>query len=219
MDRDILEQPFPSELLRTRKGSFGQTFTYVEGAEYIRRLNDAFESNWSFEIIEHTIRDSEVIVIGKLTIAEVTKMSFGGSSITVSREGEVISIADDLKAAATDALKKAASLLGVGLHLYSSEQPTGSKRPAGRGRNGKSNGNGRQNGEHSRRDGNVPTNGNRLTQRQLSAIWSMGRSLGLSADQIRERTTSVHGVQPEHLSKSDASSLIAELGEGLSGAA
>ena len=34
------------------------------------------------------------------------------------KTGKPVSIGDDLKAAATDALKKGASLLGVGLHLY-----------------------------------------------------------------------------------------------------
>jgi hypothetical protein len=44
------------------------------------------------------------------------------SQITRKKDsGEVISLGDDLKAAATDALKKAATLLGVGLHLYSEE--------------------------------------------------------------------------------------------------
>jgi hypothetical protein len=42
--------------------------------------------------------------------------------ITKAKEtGEIISLADDLKAAATDALKKAATLLGVGLHLYNGD--------------------------------------------------------------------------------------------------
>jgi hypothetical protein len=46
----------------------------------------------------------------------------GGSSITRNREtGEVVSLADDLKAAATDALKKACSLLGIGLHLHAGD--------------------------------------------------------------------------------------------------
>jgi len=215
MNRNILEQPFPDNLIRSRKGRLGQSFSYVEGAEYIRRLNDAFEAEWSFEIVEHHVRDNEVVVIGKLTAAAVTKMAFGGSSITVSREGEVISIADDLKAAATDALKKAASLLGVGLHLYSSDRPVEAASPG----NGAAKGNGQRNGNKHRDRANGTSNGNRLTQRQLSAIWGMGRSLGLSADKIRERTVQVFGVQPEHLSKSDASSFITELGQGLSGPA
>ena len=212
MNRDLLEQPFPESLLRSRKGPFGRTFTYVEGAEYIRRLNEAFEGNWSFEILEHQVREAEVVVLGKLIADGVSKMAFGGSSITVSRDGEVISIADDLKAAATDSLKKAASLLGIGLHLYSSDQPAGAS-SAGNGR-GKGNGNGRRG-----RSATGTSNGNRITQRQLGAIWSMARSLGLSADQIRERSVQVFGVQPEHLTRSDASSFITELGEGLSGPA
>jgi len=220
MNRNMLEQPFPNELLRTRKGPFGQTFSYVEGAEYIRRLNDVFEGNWSFEIVEHQVREAEVVVLGKLIADGVTKMAFGGSSITVSREGEVISIADDFKAAATDALKKAASLFGVGLHLYSSDRPVEAASPG----NGMAKGNGNGHGskqETGRGNGNgrrkcVTDTPNRLTQRQLSAIWGMGRSLGLSADKIRERTVDTYGVQPEHLSKSDASSFITELGEGLS---
>jgi len=168
--------------------------------------------------VEHHVRDNEVVVIGKLTAAAVTKMAFGGSSITVTREGEVISIADDLKAAATDALKKAASLFGVGLHLYSSERPSEAASPqAARPGNAASKNTGNGNGKGRAAAG--ASNGNRLTQKQLSCIWSMGRSLGLSADQIRERTVQVFGVQPEHLSKSDASSFITELGEGLSGAA
>ena len=87
MNREILEREFPSALIRSRKGPFGQTFSYVEGAEYIRRLKEAFEGEFSFEIVQHIIRDNEVIVIGKLTAGTVTKMAFGGSSITVSREG------------------------------------------------------------------------------------------------------------------------------------
>ena len=217
MNRDILEQPFPNELLRTRKGPFGNSFSYVEGSAYIARLNNAFEGNWSFEVVEHHVREAEVVVLGKLVADGVTKMSFGGSSITVSREGEVISIADDLKAAATDALKKAASLLGVGLHLYSSERPT--EAPGNGASKNKVNGNGNGNGNGHHRNPTGASNGNRLTPKQLSCIWSMARSLNLSADQLRERTVQVYGVQPEHLSKVDASSFITELGEGLSGPA
>jgi len=215
MNRQLLEQPFPKELLKTRKGTFGKPFTYVEGAEYIRRLNDAFEGDWSFEVVEHQTLDTEVVVLGKLVAGSVTKMAFGGSSVTVNREGEIVSIADDLKAAATDALKKASSLLGVGLHLY------GEPADAATGRNGRStaprrgNGNGRSNG-YGR---NKPANGNghdRLTQKQLSCIWGMARSLGRSVEDVRQHTVDAYGVQPEQMNKTDASNLITELGEALS---
>ena len=175
MNRELLERPFDKSLIRSRKGPFNHSFNYVEGAEYIRRLNEAFESNWSFEVLEHQVREAEVVVLGKIVADGVTKTSFGGSSITVSREGEVISIADDLKAAATDALKKAASLLGVGLHLYSSDRPTdapgnGASKDNGNGVS-KDKGNGRDNGNGRRRSTAGTSNGNRLT-RAASGAWA-----------------------------------------------
>jgi hypothetical protein len=217
MKREVLNQPFSKHLIRTRKGPFGQTFSYVQGCEYIRRLNESFEGEWSFEVLEHQLRDNEAIVLGRLTVGGIVKTAFGSSTITISRDGEVVSIGDDLKAAATDALKKAASLLGVGLHLYSSDQPreqaaSGRHTPAGNGTNGQRNGNGHRPG-----NGNSQNSGNRLTQKQLSAIWSMGRNLGEGAEQIRQRTRDAFGVEPEYLSKQDASAFITELGQALSG--
>ena len=223
MNRDILERPFEAALIKTRKGAFGKTLSYVEGAEYIRRLNDAFEGEWSFEIVEHRVYDAEVVVVGKLTAAGIVKTAFGGSTVTTNTHtGEVISIADDLKAAATDALKKAASFLGVGLSLYSEPventrhkaAPTVPTVPARR-----SNGNGRDNG---RGDdgvgGNGRThNGDRLTQRQLAAIWSIGRALNVNAQEVRRRSVEIFGVVPEHLSKSDASALISQMQDALIG--
>jgi len=226
MNRKLLEQPFPEELLKTRKGTFGKPFTYVEGAEYIRRLNDAFEGDWSFEVVEHHNLNTEVVVLGKLLASGVTKMAFGGSSITTNRDtGEVISLADDLKSAATDALKKASSLLGVGLHLYSepaSETKRGSngnghRANAHRGNgNGRSKGNGNSNGHRQHQRSNNSNNGNRLTQKQLSCIWGMARSLGRSVDQVRDFTLQTYNAQPEQMSKTDASAFITELGEALS---
>ena len=87
----------------------------------IQRLNDAFEADWSFTITHHEIlkEAEEVIVIGELKAGGIVKSQFGSSRITRAEEtGDIISLADDLKATATDALKKAATLLGVGLHLY-----------------------------------------------------------------------------------------------------
>jgi hypothetical protein len=58
-----------------------------------------------------------------LTAENVIKTQFGSSQITRAKEtGEIISLADDLKAAATDSLKKCATMLGVGLHLYNGDR-------------------------------------------------------------------------------------------------
>jgi hypothetical protein len=221
MNRSILEQPFEGKQIKSRRGAFGRTLSYVEGAEYIRRLNDAFDAEWSFEVVEHHVYDAEVVVVGKLHAAGVTKMAFGGSNVTTNTQtGEIVSLADDLKAAATDALKKAASLLGIGLDLYSEGTNRGSDNIAsavpsdltGKGTNGRRNGYGIE--TRGDRVDAAHRNG-RLTQRQLAAIWSIGRALGVNAEEVRRRSIEIFGVGPEQLSKPDASAFIGQLQEAL----
>jgi hypothetical protein len=119
MNRQLLEDPFTPAQIKHRKGNFNRTLAYIEAPAVINRLNDAFDGAWSFDILEHHILQEEVLVLGRLTAEGITKTQFGNSQITRKKEsGEIISLGDDLKAAATDALKKAATLLGVGLHLY-----------------------------------------------------------------------------------------------------
>jgi len=224
MDMSVLEKPFDPALVKTRRGAFGQQLSYVEGAEYVRRLNEALAGEWSFEVLEHAIHEAEVVVLGKLTAGGVTKTAFGGSSITVHSEtGERLSLADDLKAAATDALKKAASMLGIGLYLYSdaAAEPTRAK-PGTNGGN-RNNGNGRTHQQSVQTSASSPSpgsngNGQRLTQKQLSALWSMGRKLNMTADDIRERSVQLFKQQPEYLSRADASTLISEFSDELGGA-
>jgi hypothetical protein len=93
---------------------------YVESPPIIQRLNDAFEANWSFSILKLEIvkETDEVVVIGELRTGDIVKTHFGSSRRTRAREtGEMVSLADDMKAAATDAIKKCATLMGVGLHF------------------------------------------------------------------------------------------------------
>ena len=224
MKRDILERPFDKALVKTRQGSFGRELAYVEARHYIERLNEAFDGAWHFEVALHEILPDEVLVLGTLKAGGITKQAFGGSSITRNRQsGEALSIADDLKAAATDSLKKAASLFGIGLHLYGDdsvcEQPAG---PNGNGRAlpadrrgtpdqrqpdsqppPRSNGNG-ANGNGGNGDG-------RLTARQLSAIWGLARQHDIAQREVRRVCMADFGRQPEFLSKSEASAVIDRL--------
>ena len=177
MNRELLEQPFPQELIRQRKGNFGQVLDYVEAHSIIHRLNDAFAGEWSFHIIEHELTEEEILVVGKLEANGVVKMAFGSSNITRNKEtGEIVSLGDDYKSASTDALKKASTLLGVGLHLYE----------------GRNNGNGTgetgNNGQHrSQIDGqNCGGRNGRLTNRQLKAIFAIARSLGVSNQAVKD---------------------------------
>lgn len=108
MNRELLEKPFDPNQIKQREGNFGKMLDYIEGHTVVKRLNDSFEANWSFAILKHEIlkETDEVVVLGELSANGIVKTQFGSSKITRAREtGELISLADDLKAAATDSLK------------------------------------------------------------------------------------------------------------------
>ena len=119
MNRDILEKEFEPSQIKKRRGPNGE-LDYIETADVIRRLNTAFDGEWSFEIIEYQQMFDEVVVLGKLSAEGVQKMQFGSHKITkTKKDGEVVNLGYDLKSAASDALKKVSTHLGVALHLYS----------------------------------------------------------------------------------------------------
>jgi hypothetical protein len=212
MNRELLEKPFEGNQIKQREGNFGKTLDYIEGHAVIARLNDAFDANWSFEIIDREILNEtgEVLVQGKLSTNGVIKTQFGSSRITKAREsGEMVSLADDLKAAATDALKKAATLLGVGLHLYAGAKQSNhnynppkqqnTHTPNERGGNG---GNG--SGNHD--PGN---NGNgRITAKQHKYILNLIKDAGMTKSELNEHCTQMYGSVMDYLNRNDASSLI-----------
>lgn len=141
-----LSEPFPVDQIKQRKGNFGQMLDYAEASTVIQRLNDVLEGEWSFSILDYRIDPDEVIVHGQLTINCVIHQQFGGSSITRKTDSsETISIADDLKAAAADCLKKCASYFVVGLFLYGGS--SAAQKQDGNHQQLKSNGKGRVNNE------------------------------------------------------------------------
>ena len=219
MNRKLLEEPFDTTQIKKRPGAYGRTLSFVEGHSYIERLNRALDGDWSFRVVEHRILPNEVLVLGELTSCGITKQAFGGKHITRDREsGEAINLSDCLKGATTDSLKKCCSLLGLGLHLYSESE---SEENVGRQGHQLESGNGNNRTRHggnggSRHEGGNG-NGTRLTQKQLSAIWSLGRRLNMSADDIRERAETMFGTGPEFLDRSSASSFITGMIDELGG--
>lgn len=129
---DFLMQRTPKREIKMRQGRGGLQFAYVEHGYVTERLNLVFGFNWDFEIVDKQILDDEVIVEARLTVRTpggqtIVKTQFGGAEIkrhaSGNRSGRPLSIADDYKAAASDALKKCASLLGIGLDLYGRDRP------------------------------------------------------------------------------------------------
>ena len=196
MNRDLLEQPFDPTQIRQRQGPFGNQLDYVEGHAVIQRLNDALDGDWSFEVVEHGVLEQhdEILVLGRLSTGTITKTQFGSSAITRSKEtGEVVSLTDDFKAAATDALKKCATQLGVGLYLYKNDNGLAKASPVPARHNG--NGNGK--------------NGNgRLSPKQHSYILRLIGEAGITRNDFDRQCVERFGASLDHLSRADASRII-----------
>ena len=211
MNRELLEKPFELSQIKQREGNFGKVLDYIEGHAIIQRLNDSFEAEWSFSILKHEVLEmtDEVIVLGQLRAGDVVKTQFGSSKITRAREsGEPISLADDLKAAATDCLKKCATLLGMGLHLYNGNTPN----PRPQDPQSYNRGNGGRNPQN--RTGRPPGNGNgggRLSSAQFRYAMRLADEKGLSKRELDQQAIEAFGRSVAFLTKSDASSLIESL--------
>jgi hypothetical protein len=207
MDKKILCRPFPPELVRQRQGQGGKALSYVPTFAVVERLNEGCEA-WAFEIVKHELVGDEMIVIGKLVADGVVKMAFGGASVARSREGLVVDLGDTAKAAASDALKKAASLLGVGLELHrgGAPMPATTTTTAGPGLTRVA-------------ATTAPDVANRLTARQLAAIHGAARRRGIGNPQLTTMLVERWGKEgPQQLTKREASELISEL-SGANGAA
>ncbi len=111
----------------------GVELEYITGEQATTRLNQTLGFlAWSFRVLEHGIHAEadECWVLGELTVTiegrTVSRQQFGSQKVKRSRSsGTPLDIGFDLKGAATDALKKCASLVGVGLYLWKKEPPAG----------------------------------------------------------------------------------------------
>ena len=205
MNRELLEKPFPQEQIKQRIGTHGTVLDYVEGHTVIKRLNDAFDGKWSFEILRCKIleKEDEVVVLGRLSAEGVVKCQFGSSRITRAKDsGQIISLSDDLKAAATDSLKKCATMLGVGLYLYNGDKSLHDLEL-------KKSAKGRSEPPLNKR---TPENGGngqgRITNRQLNYIVNLGRSLGLTSKDLDDESLKLYGAKVAYLTVSEASAFI-----------
>jgi hypothetical protein len=143
----VIERPLDKKQIKQRDGGFGKKLDYIEGSTVTRLLNEAFGYAWDFYVVEKKIIQSEpkkkkdgqveaqppyVEVLGRLVIPGLctkeqygTKILLGGAS---EQEGAA-------KSAATDALKKCATLVGIGLELYETEDDAPASNRGGGGTN------------------------------------------------------------------------------------
>jgi len=123
---NLIFAPTPQKFIKQREGRGGKTFDYVETNYVIARLNATFLCDWDLDIIEEKIfkEISQIATKVKLTVRflggrTTSKTAWGGSSIKTNNNNDIIDIADDLKSAESDALKKAASMVGICWDVYS----------------------------------------------------------------------------------------------------
>lgn len=119
----------PAKYVKQRPAKGGGTWTYVTGGYVKKVLNLMFGWDWDFEIIDEKImlEQKEVIVKGKLTCRSggktIVKMQYGNKDIIFRRDTIIpLSLGNDMKAAATDALKKCASEIGIAADVYNAEE-------------------------------------------------------------------------------------------------
>lgn len=200
-----LAEHFAQEQVKQRRGSFGQQLAYVEASTVVQRLNEALEGDWSFHIVETQFEQEEVIVRGRLTINGTVREQFGGSRITRNKDtGEMISLADDLKAASSDALKKCATLTGVGLHLYQDKQPAnGNSHSSGNGYN-------RPNGNNGNYDRNQRQN--RVTNDQITRIFQAAKDIGVPQAKVIQLSRDNFNANITQLTPQQAEDLITIIG-------
>ena len=121
----------PKQYVKQRPAKGGGTWDFVTGGYVKKCLNLMFGWDWDFEIIDEKIMHGEVVVKGRLTCRsngkEIVKMQFGNKDIMYRKlqQGETervpLSIGNDLKSAATDALKKCAAEIGLAADIYNKE--------------------------------------------------------------------------------------------------
>lgn len=131
---ELLAAPFEVVFIDKRNGV---DIPYLSGEQVATRLNEVIGvGRWSFRILEHGYDQEadEVWALGELTAKidgeQVVRQQFGGERIKrARRDNRILSLGDTKKAAGTDAMKKCAMLLGIGLYLAAKQQnPDGTAR-------------------------------------------------------------------------------------------
>ena len=122
----LLLKKTPDKYVRKRPAKGGGEWDYVSIGYVQKALNIMFGFDWDFEIINQQVIGNEAIVQGRLTVRTngrtITKSQFGNKDIMTKKDGSYLSIGNDLKAAASDCLKKCAAMVGIAADIYNKQE-------------------------------------------------------------------------------------------------
>ena len=119
-------------MIYERPAKGGGKWKYVKAADVIVALNTTFGGFWDFTVItdeatalDIAVKTKSVVVKGKLTITNpttgvsVSREQYGRKDVMFKKNtNEPIDFGNDMKAAASDALKKCASQFGLFNDIY-----------------------------------------------------------------------------------------------------
>ena len=122
----------PSSMIYERPAKGGGKWKYVKSADVVVALNTTFGGFWDFSIItdeatalEIAVKTKSIVVRGKLTITNpdtgvsVSREQYGRKDVAFKKgTNEPLDFGNDMKAAASDALKKCASQFGLFNDIY-----------------------------------------------------------------------------------------------------
>ncbi len=120
VDLDRLTQLFPPHARKQRTGAGGKQLDYIPTHTIIHRLNDATGNRWDFRLTHFDLRGDIYVAVGELTIPGLGTRTGVGVQRVSDKGGE-----DLVKGAASDCLKKCATLFGVGIELYGPDYEAG----------------------------------------------------------------------------------------------
>lgn len=205
VDLDKLTRPFPREAIKQRLVQ-GKQFDYVEGHVVIHRLNDATENVWSMEV--KSISTIQINDDWKQVTAHVALTIPGlGTREHIGIQDVHVKGPDLVKGAITDALKKAATLFGVGLELYGPDYEAGEvpqQAPAPRPQNPLN--------AYGRSEQQAPPKASPnkpISEAQMRKIHVTAKEKGVSDDALHEYLDHVFGVAHKNdLNSAEASQTI-----------
>lgn len=128
----LLHRRTPKNHTFDRPAKGGGKWTYVTGQYVEMYLNALTGHDWDFTVEKFDRIGDQVIVLGRLVVRvgqtksdrrEITKQQFGRAEVKFKKDTtDPLDIGNDFKAAATDALKKCASLLGIAWDIYGKDE-------------------------------------------------------------------------------------------------
>lgn len=142
----VYPSDFPGNRIPTRPIRGGTTTRFVPAWWFVKNANALFNRDWDFEVLREYIGTDQVWVLVKVTVhvaaleeeetfpdgrkivrrkptKDITKMQYGGADIKrLKTDRSIIDLADDLKSAATDGMKKCLTLFGFAADVYGARE-------------------------------------------------------------------------------------------------